>query len=380
MTAPESDPRLARLNRAQIGGGLPQHDDEDMPRLHMTRDRAIFFGLFVISALALLYLVLPHLAGLRKTWDQLDHGNPAWIAAAAGLELLSFGGYVILFRTVFLREQQARIGWRSSYEITMAGLAATRLFAAAGSGGVALTAWALRRSGMERRAVARNMVAFMTLLYSVYMLTLVVDGIGLRTRLWGGGGAFAITVVPAIFGASAIAIMLAVTLLPDDVERRLQSWSARGGRGARVLARLATVPAMAAIGVRTALALLRTRDPGLLGAVAWWGFDVAVLWASFHAFGAAPDFTVITMAYFVGMLANVLPLPGGIGGVDGGMIGALLAFGVDSGLAVVAVLVYRGFSFWLPTIPGAVAYFQLRRTVKGWRDADATADPVVLYK
>ena len=63
------------------------------------------------------------------------------------------------------------------------------------------------------------------------------------------------------------------------------------------------------------------------------------------------------------MLGNLLPLPGGVGGVDGGMIGAFAAFGVDFGLAAVAVLTYRGFAFWLPTIPGAIAYFQLRKTV-----------------
>jgi uncharacterized protein (TIRG00374 family) len=121
--------------------------------------------------------------------------------------------------------------------------------------------------------------------------------------------------------------------------------------------------------VRTAIGMIRDREIGTLGAVAWWGFDISTLWAAFHAFGTAPPIGVIVMAYFVGMLANVLPIPGGIGGVDGGMIGALIAFGVDSGLAVVAVLVYRGFAFWLPTFPGAVAYFQLRRTVHRWQES-----------
>jgi uncharacterized protein (TIRG00374 family) len=74
------------------------------------------------------------------------------------------------------------------------------------------------------------------------------------------------------------------------------------------------------------------------------------------------------MAYFVGMLGNLLPLPGGLGGVEGGMIGAFAAFGVDFNLSVLAVLSYRAISFWLPTLPGAVAYFQLRRTVARWRD------------
>ena len=113
---------------------------------------------------------------------------------------------------------------------------------------------------------------------------------------------------------------------------------------------------------------VRERDPALLGALAYWAFNIAVLWACFHAFGDPPPLTVIVMGYFVGFLGNLLPLPGGIGGVDGGMIGAFAAFGVPLSLVVPAVLAYRIFTFWLPTIPGAIAYFQLRRTVARWRE------------
>src|SRR5215469_9553592 len=143
-------------------------------------------------------------------------------------------------------------------------------------------------------------------------------------------------------------------------------WAAARGRVARLAYRLAAASATAASGVRTAIDLVRTRNPSLLGAIAWWGFDIAVLWACFHAFGASPPKGVIVMSYFVGMLANTLPLPGGIGGVDGGMIGSFTAFGVDVELSIVAVLAYRAFAFWLPTLPGAVAYLQLRRTVQRW--------------
>ena len=72
------------------------------------------------------------------------------------------------------------------------------------------------------------------------------------------------------------------------------------------------------------------------------------------------------MAYFTGMLANLLPLPGGLGGVEGGMIGALIGFGVDDGLAVAAVLSYRVFAYWLPILPGALAYVGLVRIVRAW--------------
>jgi uncharacterized protein (TIRG00374 family) len=137
---------------------------------------------------------------------------------------------------------------------------------------------------------------------------------------------------------------------------------------ARVAQRLSNAPAAFSAGMREALCHVRERDPALLGAIAYWGFNIAVLWACFHAFGDPPALTVIIMGYFVGFLGNLLPLPGGIGGVDGGMIGALAAFGVPISLVVPAVLAYRIFTFWLPTIPGAIAYFQLRRTVARWRD------------
>ena len=85
----------------------------------------------------------------------------------------------------------------------------------------------------------------------------------------------------------------------------------------------------------------------------WWAFDIACLWACFEAFGDSPAVGVLVVGYFVGMLANTLPLPGGVGGVDGGMIGAFVAFGVDPAPAIVAVLAYRFFAFWLPIAPGA---------------------------
>jgi uncharacterized protein (TIRG00374 family) len=341
--------------------------EEEMPRVLITRRQAVVFGLFILSGVAFLYFVLPKLAGVGTTVHRIEGGDTWWIAVGVVLELLSFAGYVVLFRSVFVRGP-GPIGWRESYEITMAGLAATRLFAAAGAGGVALTAWALRRSGMEPRLVACRMVAFMVLLYVIYAGSLLLDGIGLGVGLFPGGGSFAITIIPAIVAAVLFGVAGAMALLPGDIERRLARWASGSGRLTHWVARGVTVPALAASGVRTAIELIRSRDVGLLGAAAWWGFDICVLWAMFHAFGSAPPFTVIWMAYFVGMVGNLLPLPGGLGGVEGGMIGAFAAFGVNVDLAVLAVLAYRGISFWLPTVPGGVAYFQLRRTVARWRD------------
>jgi uncharacterized membrane protein YbhN (UPF0104 family) len=339
-----------------------------MPRVLVTRRRALAIGVFVLASVAFLYFVLPKLAGLGTTVHRIESGDTWWIAVGVALELLSFAGYVVLFRSVFVRGP-GPIGWRECYQITMAGLAATRLFAAGGAGGVALTAWALRRSGMEPRVVASRLIAFLALLYSIFMGSLLIDGVGLATGLFPGGGSFAITVVPAIIAAIALTLAAAVAMLPKDIERRLGRLGDRSGRLAPWVRSAATVPALAASGVREAIVLIRSGDPGLLGAVAWWGFDISVLWAMFHAFGSPPPFTVIWMAYFVGMLGNLLPLPGGLGGVEGAMIGAFVAFGVNLDLSVLAVLSYRAIAFWLPTPLGAVAYLQLLRTTARWREA-----------
>jgi putative heme transporter len=365
-------------SEARIDQRIPQSTDaagqepsrEEMPRVRFTRRRLLLSIAFVVSSAAFLYLVLPKLLGLKETWNRIQGGNLWWLGLGVVLEICSFLGYVALFRAVFVRGD-SRIDWRESYLITMAGLAATRLFASAGAGGIAMTAWALRRSGLPPRIVACRMIAFMALLYGVYMATLVIVGLGLYSGLLPGPAPFAITVVPAIFGAVVIALFLAVSLLPGDFDRLAAHWTSEGGRLGNLARRLATAPAAAATGVRTALDLIRSRDPYLLGAIAWWGFDIAVLWACFHAFGDAPPQAVIVMAYFVGMVGNTLPLPGGIGGVDGGMIGAFSAFGVPVELSVVSVLAYRGLAFWLPTLPGAVAYLQLRRTVSRWRTTEA---------
>jgi len=345
-----------------------QHDpDEAMPRVPVTRRSLVIGVLFVVSAIAFLYFVLPQLAELKDSGERVGEGNKWWLAAALVFTLGSFGGYVMMFQGVFVRAA-SRVDWRASYQITMAGLAATRLFAAGGAGGIALTAWALRRSGMPRRKVADKTLAFLILTYAVYMAALVVCGFGLYLDLMPGPAPFAITVVPALAALIVIALALGLSRVPPDLQRRLEGFARRGGRLARIAQRLANAPAAFSAGMREAMCHVRERDPALLGAVAYWGFNIAVLWACFHAFGEPPALGVIIMGYFVGFLGNLLPLPGGIGGVDGGMIGAFAAFGVPISLVVPAVLAYRIFTFWLPTIPGAIAYFQLRRTVARWRE------------
>jgi uncharacterized membrane protein YbhN (UPF0104 family) len=321
------------------------------------RKAALLVGTALLLVVSLV-LLAPTFADMSATWERLRDGSHGWLALAFLFAVLSFAGHVILFAGVAGRGGQGRIGLRAGLQINLAANAATRLFASAGAGGIALTAWAMRRTGMERADVAARLVAFHVLLYGVYMGVLLLGGLGLYSGVLPGGGSFAITVVPAILGGSAIALVAAAQFIAPGE-----------GRVRRLVGPVAR-------GVRDARDLLRAGNPALLGALMWWGFQVAVLWACFEAFGDAPSAAVLAVAFFVGMLANLLPLPGGVGGVDGGMVGALIAFGVEPELALLAVLGYRGFVFWLPIVPGAIAYLTLRRTVARWGRED-TGRPAV---
>ena len=139
-------------------------------------------------------------------------------------------------------------------------------------------------------------------------------------------------------------------------------------------ARAALAVASATVGgaVRDALALVRSGDPRLLGAIAWWAFDGAVLWAMLHALGTPPPLAVLVLAYFVGQIANTIPAPGA---ASGGMVGVLLASGVEADLALASVLAYRSVAIWLPAPLGLLALGGLRQTFARWADEDAGPRP-----
>jgi uncharacterized membrane protein YbhN (UPF0104 family) len=347
---------VAAFNREPVCVAAIADPAVERPLGRISTKQVIVLVVASAAMVAGLLVVAPALAEMPDVWAKLGDGHMGWLAFALGLEILSFVGHAVLFRAVSVDGGGTRIGLRASTEITLAGHAATRLFASAGAGGIALTAWALKKSGMEARDVAARMTTFMVLLYAVYMGALVIGGLGLYSGVIPGGGSLAMTVVPAVFGAAVIALVASAQLVKPG-EGRLRRWLAPIGDG-----------------VRDARRLIRAGNPGLLGAFMWWAFDIAALWACFEAFGNSPAVGVLVVGYFVGMLANTLPLPGGVGSVDGGMIGAFVAFGVDPASAIIAVLAYRFFAFWLPIAPGALAFGSLRRNVARWEAEDSGED------
>jgi uncharacterized protein (TIRG00374 family) len=355
-----------------------QEDDAEIGRIQaLLQDRrriATVLVLFVLLLVAI-YVLLPKLAGFGDTMDRIGDAKWYWLVVAVGFNAASFAAYAALFRGVLggtTRGEDAarrRLDLRASYQITMASFAATLLFSAGGAGGILLTYWALRKAGIPRRRAACRMVALLVLLYSVYLSTVIVFGVLLRTHVLPGDAPLAGTVLPAAIAGVLIGIFLLVALIPEDVERRIEGLEGRP-RAAKFRARLATGPATMATGVRTAISYVRHPRGGalaLVGPVGFWASSIGVLWASFKAFGVEVDFGVVVQGFFLGMAANLLPsFAGGVGSVDAGMIGAFVLFGIPSHDVFAAILVFRTIRFWVPIAPGLIAYFQLRRTVAGW--------------
>jgi uncharacterized membrane protein YbhN (UPF0104 family) len=266
------------------------------------------------------------------------------------LEALSGLSYVVLFRPLFCR----RMPWRTSFEIAWSELAMGSIVPASGAGGLALGAWVLHEGGMPAERIAKRSVAFFLIKSSVNFAAVAVLGTVMALGLVGPDLSLWLTALPA---ALAVLLIAAVAALPRLGPGRPAPEGAGKLRRAVAAARGALID-----GIRETGYILRSRDwMVLFGSFGYWAFDNAVLWAAFKAFGSSPELSVILMAYLIGQLGGLLPLPGGLGGIDGGLLGTLVVYGAPAATAAAAVLTYRVILFWLPLIVGAIAFASLRR-------------------
>jgi uncharacterized membrane protein YbhN (UPF0104 family) len=324
-------------------------------------------GLIRLGGLAVVVVVvitlLPGLGSLRR---QFEHASAAWIALGCVLELLSTLAYVPAFRAVFC----TRMSWAASAKIALAEEGANSLLPVGGAGGLALGAWALRRGGMPAGEIARKTVAFFLLTSVPNVATLGLIGVGLATGVLPGHVSLALSLIPAAVAVGAVAAALALGRL----SRRVAIRATEADRSR--LARVAPALHAAADGVDEALRLLRAGDPQLLiGIAGYMVFDILALWASFRALGSAPELTIVWIAYVIGQLGNLVPLPGGIGGVEGGLIGTLVLYGLPAVASTAAVLLYRAIELWIPAAIGAAAFVKLRSLVRRERTAIDLCQP-----
>ncbi len=317
-------------------------------------------------ALAALVLLADRpVATLTDALRPIASADPAWAAAALGFETASFAGYVALLWLVAGRAAP-RFDLRTSYQVTLAGAAATRLLPTGGMGGAALALWTLGRAGRSGRDGVRTLLTFLVLLYAVFFAAIAVAGGAIVAG--GGDGGTSLAALPAAGGATVIVVALWLGLRRRHPPIAAPSPTSRA-------ARLRAHAGILGEAVAGALAFARRGDPRLAGAAVWWACDIAVLWAAFNAFGAPPPVAVLVLGYFVGQVANTIPLPGA---TSGGLVGALVALGAPLDVTLASVLAYRAVAVWTPVPAGALALAGLRRTTTRWaaedrRSADGAA-------
>ena len=293
--------------------------------------KAIALGVVGLAALVLVLTSGPG-AELASAFERAANADWRWAALGVLFEALAFAGYATLFWHVAGRSSPD-LGLRSSTEISLAGAAATRVLPTAGLGGIAVTLFALARRGLAPAHAVRTLLTFLILVYTVFMSALAITGLLLATGTVDGDGPLALMLAPAVFGSAVIVAALVLSRRDNLFGRAVQD----------------------------ALRFARGADPRLLGALAWWGFDLAVLATTFQALGGGPAVGVLVLAYFTGMVGNTIPLPGL---VAGGTIGALVAFGVAASVAVPAVLAYRAIALWMPAVLGSFALAGMRQSAQ----------------
>jgi uncharacterized membrane protein YbhN (UPF0104 family) len=313
--------------------------------------------LWRLAGMALLIVIvaaavtsLPGLGTLRHRFAGADWRLVALIPI---FKLCSCLSNVVAFRDVFC----PKMGWRFTYQLSMAEQGTNVLVPTGGVGGLALGAWALRQGGMSTEHLTRRSVTFFVLTSIPNFACAALFGPLLLLGVFSGS----VPAVPTIaFTALAwlaivIAIVLTRVLTHLDANATDRDWAVRLRAGA----------ALAGQGLADVGALFRDRRwRAILGACGYLGFDIAALVVAFAAFGHVVGVGPLIFAYVVGQLGGLIPIPAGIGGIDGGLIGALVLYGAPLSQATAAEFAYHTFQLTVPAVLGTIAFVRLRSTLK----------------
>jgi uncharacterized membrane protein YbhN (UPF0104 family) len=303
----------------------------------------------IISLVVLVVLVgalLLAVPGLRDVGEKIADVAPGWIALAIVLELLSCAGYVLAFRMIFYRVPSLL-----AIRIALSEMAFGAVLPVGGAGGIAVGAWVVKaKGGSIKRFFERSAVLFL-LTSGINAATLALAGLLVGAGVLHAPHHLLLGLLPGVIAAGGVALFWFV---PSLAARFALVEDA--GRLVRWLHTTSRV-------VEQAKDEIRHPSWRLLGAVGYLWFDIAMLWVAFRAFGDAPPVGALTLAFLIGYLGNIIPIPGGIGALDGGLTAALILYGADPATAAAAVLVYHAIVLWVPTLLGTLAFLRLRPTL-----------------
>jgi uncharacterized membrane protein YbhN (UPF0104 family) len=325
-----------------LSSGSPTQPAEiDVSRARRSLRNGLITLILALALGAGLLLAVPGLKGVGTAVSQI---KTRWLVLAILLEVLSCACYVVAFLQVFDRAP-LKIGARIALSEEAFGAAV----AIGGVSSVAVGAWLMIERGAPPRRIAERSAVLFLYTSAINVITLILAGLGLFLGLPGPRNPL-LSIVPAAVGVVVMVLFLALPRYLDTILPRVRS------------TRLRAVLTGTADSVRDTRRLTFHPDWRILGAVGYLWFDIAVLFVCLAAVGHGPPLAPLVLAYQIAYLSNLIPVPGGIGVLDGSMIGMLVLYGAGGTEAAAATLVYHAISLWVPTLLGTVAFVLLQRT------------------
>ena len=325
-------------------------EDQELEReqsadAHGRQLRNGIISLVLLGALVVgLILTVPGLNSVEKALRSVDKST---VVGAVGLEFLSCLGYVVVFQLVFARAPRrfaARLAWTE--------MAFGSALSFGGAGSLAIGAWVLKSRGVPTERIARRSATLFMLTSAINIVVLAITGVLLGLGVIAGTRNPLLTFLPAGIAAAVFVLFLCIPW-----------WAPRITANRDPDSRLTRLWLGFADSIRDTRALLITPDWRLLGGYVYLLADILVLYVCLDATGNAPAFGAVVVAYQIGYLTNIIPVPGGIGVLDSGLIGMLVLFGAPAGPAAAGVLIYHAVALWVTTVFGTIAFLLLRRTI-----------------
>jgi uncharacterized membrane protein YbhN (UPF0104 family) len=309
------------------------------PRWHPPRKLVRHALIFVVSLGVLLALVLavPSFGSVRRALSGID---PQWVVAAIALEIGSCASFVVVFHAFFdqvPRGVARRIAWIE--------MGSGALLPGGGLTSYLLGGLLLNQAGMDRRHIVVRSGGVFWLTSAVNALALGLGATLLLAHVGHGGDDIARPLLPLLI---ATPLTLFIAFLPTLARGRLHHANAWPWLSALV------------DGVSEARQAARRPTWRLGGAIGYLGFDMAVLLCIFRGLGYDANCGTLIVGYLIGYCATVIPVPAGIGALEGGLAGALMLYGAPPAQTVAAVLIYHAIALWIPSLGGLGAYTALR--------------------
>lgn len=310
-----------------------------------TAKRNLIRGLVSVVILILMAVgLLLAVPSLHDVEQKVVHMPIGWVILALFLEVLSCVAYILAFLQVF-----ERAPFRFGARVALSELAFGAAVSVGGAGSVAVGAWLLIERGGRPATVAERSAVLFLLTSAINLIVLAVAGLGAWTGLLPGTRDPLLTLLPGVVG---VVVFLGFLMLPWITRGYLRDRTGRFAAWARITSTT----------IEDTARLIFSRDWRLVGAYGYLLFDIAVLYVCFHALGREPPISTVILAYQIGYMSNFIPIPGGIGVLDGSFVGMFVLYGVNDTLATSATIVYHAISLWVPAVWGTAAFLALRRT------------------